>query len=631
MLCINLTLCACKGGADRTSSLTDITDIQLSADISKMDFTFSSKDTDASFSADTAEKIDLATATAENGRIVINSAGTYIISGECNNCMLVVDAADTDKVQLVLQNTTIQNTASPAVFLKNADKVFITLADGSQNTFSDGDEYDITEDSSTLDGTIFSKTDLCINGGGTLTVSGNHKHAVVSKDNLIITNGTLNITAKKVGLSGKDCVKFGGGNINITAGSDGIRSDNDTDSARGFVYITDTTLNITAENDGIQAETVIKAESGNISLKTGGGSDNASASAKNEWNGSWKFSKGNKTTDNTTTDDTPSAKGLKAECDIIINGGSFVIDSADDAVHSNGTVMVENGVFSIKSGNDGIHADDTLSISGGTVEINKSYEGLEAKKLYLSGGKTTVYATDDGLNAAGGNDSSSLGRRPGQNAFGDNGGKLIISGGYHFISADGDGIDSNGTMEISGGITLVSGPTSGADGALDYENGCTVKGGTLIALGSSQMASGFTSAENQGGIFLSFNSQPAETAFTVCDADGNALVSFTPKKEYSSAAVTSPKITKGNTYKIVSGGTVENADENGYAADFSVSDYTLISEVILSSSLYSSDTRGNGHSFGSEKREPDKNGDMQMPDGKPPQDMKKPDNIPERP
>ena len=156
-----------------------------------------------------------------------------------------VETSDSEKVQLVLNGVTIHNSSSAAIYLKSADKVFITLADGTTNTLTDGTEY-IQTDDNTVDGVIFSKADLAINGSGTLNITANYKHGIVSKDDLVITDGTFNITSVKAGLSGKDAIKIKDGifNINSSDGK-GLTSKNDSDTTKGYVYIAGGTFNIT--------------------------------------------------------------------------------------------------------------------------------------------------------------------------------------------------------------------------------------------------------------------------------------------------------------------------------------------------------------------------------------------------
>ena len=493
----------------------------------------------------------------------ITKGGTYTLTGTKNDVMIVVDVGDSD-VQLVLNNLTITNSKGPAIYIRSADKVMITLAVGSVNTLSDGSDYTYTDETRDVDATLFSRADLTVNGSGKLIVNGNAKHAIVSKDDLIISSGTLEITAKNVGLCGKDCVKINSGDIKINAGSDGIRSDNSEDASRGYIYLYGGNIDITAGNDGIQAETVVNVEDVNLNINAGGGSSHKLA------------------------DSSESFKGIKAVSDILIKGGKFNIDSKDDCIHSNGTVTIEGGSYTLSSGDDGIHADTDLAIYSGNLSILKSYEGVEATNIVISGGNVEITASDDGLNAAGGNDGNTEfggGMRPGKGFFSSSTGTVKISGGYIVVNASGDGIDSNGTVTVSGGTVLVSGPQSGANGAFDYDSTAVISGGVFVALGSSGMAQNFTTAENQSAVLVGFSSQSGGESFALCDASGKAIVSFVPAKNYTCAVVSAPELQSGNGYSIVVGADVSGADKNGYARNASYTGGTEITTFTVNNAV----------------------------------------------
>ena len=607
-----LLFSACTTSPNATQSFSQPNNVSntpaptaLSPDIPSMDFDFTNSDLNGEytetgavyivFSGDAA-KITGEGASASGSSVTIESDGTYIIRGESDNAMLIVNAGKEVKPQLVLNGVSITNPNGPAIYIKSADKVFVTLADGSNNYIADGASYEIEDDGSTLDAALFSKEDLTINGSGKLTVKGNYKHAITSKDDLVITGGEFDITSVKVGLDGKDCVKISGGTIYINAGSDGIRSDNSEDADKGYVYISGGKFNIAAGNDGIQAETVLNIEDGEITVKTNGGSANALSSGGSIGSGRGFLSGiGSQQPSSGTTE---SAKGLKAGSYVIISGGVFEIDSSDDSIHSNENINITGGEFNIKSGDDGIHSDTKLDIYGGDINISKSYEGIESSTVNISGGNISLVASDDGINASGGNDSSSISGRPGQGNFTSPNGIINISGGYIFVDASGDGIDSNGSITVSGGVTLVSGSTNSGNGAFDYDSSATVTGGVVIALGSSGMSQGFSASQNQGALLCSFSTQSAGTSLSLCDENGKVIVSFTPQKNYQSAAITAPAVQSGNKYKLVSGATVANTDENGYAADTEKTGGTVLVEINMTSNLYGSGMGQGGFPIG---------------------------------
>ena len=245
--------------------------------------------------------------------------------------------------------------------------------------------------------------------------------------------------------------------------------------------------------------------------------------------------------------------------------------------------------MTLSSGDDGIHADTDLVISNDKIKITKSYEGIEGTQVVITGGEVSLVASDDGINAAGGNDtsSSSTPGRPGD-SFSSSNGQIVISGGYTVVNASGDGIDSNGTISVSGGVTLVSGPTSGGNGIFDYDGTATVTGGVVVALGTSDMAQNFSSASNQGSMLVTFSQQSAGKNFAVCDSSGKVIVSFTPAKSYKCAVVTAPEIQSGSSYSLVAGATVNGADSNGFARNTTKSGGTTLTTITMNSNIYGS-------------------------------------------
>ncbi len=464
----------------------------------------------------------------------ITSGGTYAYSGVIADTMITVDAAD-ENVYIILDGVTVNNSNGPALFVRAAKNVYITVADGTVNTLSDGVSYVIEDSGSTLDGAIFSKSDLIIDGNGTLKINGNYKHGIVSKDDLKIEAGNIEVTSAKVGLNGKDSVKIYGGEVSVTAGSDGIRSDNAEDTAKGYVSIYGGKLDIIAGNDGIQAETSILIEDGEINIKSGGGSSTSLSNSDESY------------------------KGIKATTNIDISGGKITVNSQDDSIHSNATINITGGSIELSSGDDGIHADTDLNVSGSSTEITvlKSYEGLEATNISISDGTVDITASDDGLNAAGGNDSSSSGSmggfRPGQGSFSSSNGSIKISGGTVHIAANGDCLDANGTLSITGGFVTAGANISGDTAILDFDSSGTISGGVFVGYGASGMSQNFSTSSTQGVIMLKISQQSADTAITLKDSNGNVLLSKTADRAYTCVIISCADIVKGDTYTVTAG------------------------------------------------------------------------------
>ena len=503
---------------------------------------------------------------------IISGEGTYILSGTLNDGMIVVNAGKKDKPQLVLNGVTINSASSAPIYILEADKVFITLAPGTTNTLSNGGSFTAI-DGNKIDGAIFSKQDLTLNGSGSLTVNSPAGHGIVCKDDLVFTSGTYTVNSSSHGLDANDSVRITGAEINISAGKDGIHADNSDDEELGFVYVSGGKLNITAEGDGISAEAYMQIEDGSFDIVSGGGSVNASKTHSDSWGG-YMGGRGpaQQNTATTSDDSSTSMKGIKAKGDILINAGTFKIDSADDAIHSKGSITVNGGTFEIATGDDGFHADDTLTINAGEINITESYEGLEALHIKLEGGDIKLVATDDGINAAGGTDSSGFGGMREDDNFGSRGGgrggpggggpgggghsmsngSIVISGGNIYVRASGDGIDANGTLEMTGGYVTVCGPTQGDTSTLDYDVSGVITGGTFIGTGASGMAQSFSDSE-QGVIAVRVENQAAGTHIVLTDSSGNDIISYEPELSFAVVILSTPELVKGETYNLTVG------------------------------------------------------------------------------
>lgn len=528
-----------SSGSDSDSS-SDAEATSVSAE--RLDTTdiFSNRDKEVGYDESTSVTITLSdgastsssdAVTIEDDTITITQEGTYILTGTLTDGQVQIEVSDSEKVQLVLDNVSITNSSSAAIYIPEADKVFITMAEGSSNSLAvTGAFVDIDENS--IDGTIYSKADLTLNGNGTLTIDCADGHGIVSKDDLIITSGIYLITADGgSGLSGKDCVLIADGDFTITASNDGIHSENTDDAARGYIYIADGTFTIDCDGDGIDASYIVQIEGGSFTITSSAG------------------------------------KGIKGDVGIFLVDGEMTIDTPDDCIHTNGDLEMDGGSCTLATTDDGMHADEELTINGGTIAITESYEGIEGETITVNGGNITIVSSDDGFNAAGGNDSSGFtnGGGGGRDAFGggeSSTGTLIFNGGTIEVNADGDGIDSNGTLEVNGGTIYVSGPTNSANGAIDYGSGAVITGGIVIAAGASGMAENFGSSSTQCSIMITTSASAGDTV-TLTDSDGNVLASYTPSKQYSSVVISCPDIESDGTYTVTCGSTESTVEMNG--------------------------------------------------------------------
>ncbi len=575
-----------KSPTERQEETSSTTPIKV--DFSKTDadmFTERDNKTDYDESKAVTIKLNGTSATASSNsvkisgsKITITEEATYVISGELTDGMLIVNAPDTAKLQLVFKDVNITSKTSAALYILEADKVFLTLAPGTSNTLANGGSFTAIDDNN-IDGALFSKQDLTLNGTGSLTVTSPAGHGIVCKDDLVITSGTYVVYSASHGLDANDSVRIANAGITIDAGKDAIHAENADDVSLGFIYIASGMIQAEAEGDGIAAGAYMQIADGTIELLVGGGSENGSKEHSDNFGGFMGGGKpgGNRPGDaqgniTTTDENSSSMKGLKAANSLLISGGNITINSADDSIHSDLSVIINGGTFIIASGDDAIHTEDTLTVSAGKIDISKCYEGLEALHIDVRGGDIKLKASDDGLNAAGGTDQSGTnggrdgmfgggpggmgGGRPGGGGPGgmssNSDGSIKISGGNLYINSSGDGIDANGTLEISGGYIVVVGPTQGDTATLDYDKSGIITGGTFIGTGASGMAQSFSDSE-QGVFAVSVGNQAAGTKIVLKDKNGNTIIEHAPELNFAVVILSSPDIKKGEAYSITVG------------------------------------------------------------------------------
>ncbi len=510
-------------------------DVAAAFDVSALDLDYSKRDLDTSYDEASATHIALSGSSAsvdgsgaavDGSTVTISSEGTYIISGELSSGQIVVDASDDAKVQLVLAGATIHNENGPAIYAKNVDKCFVTLADGTQNSFSDGTDYTLEDDSDEPYATLFCRCDLTINGTGALNVTANYCHGICSKDDLVVTGGTLNVTAVEDCLRGRDCVKIADGSFSLVSGGDGIKSNKDTEATQGFVSITGATFSINAGDDAVQAKTYIG-----------------------------------------------------------ITDGAFSVTSADDAFHSDLQMAIAGGEFTVSAGDDAFHAETELAVDGGTIDVISCCEGLEAEKVYVNGGDTSIVASDDAVNSSAAalsdssdddedaNDSGAPGE-PGITVNGETPGKggpaaggSPVDGGSFPGGSKGGGNrggapgagSSDCLIQVNGGTLVLD----SAGDAIDSNGSVEITGGTVLMIGSSRMAQSF-SGGTQPFLCTANVSGSAGDTVAIVDANGNVIASITAAKQFGMVLASSPKFTEGGEYTLVIDGMLTNADAHGY-------------------------------------------------------------------
>jgi len=494
--------------------------IPISSSLSNSDTNSAWSDSDTKIILNGSSASVSGSGAAVDGSVVtITTEGTYVVSGTLSDGQIVIAATNTDKVHLVLNGANITNEAGAPIYASQCDKLIVTLAEGTQNILTDGGlnfRYADTAEEEP-NAALFCKDDLTINGTGSLTVNAGFNNGIGSKDDLLIVSGDIKINSVNHGLRGNDSVTIIDGNLSIKAGNDGIQTNNTKDSSLGRILIENGTIEITSGHDGIQADASVSISGGDFHITTGGVSPS-----------------------DTTSD---SYKGIKATTDITISGGSFTIDSDDDGIHA--------------TGDDGMHADENLTINAGTIKVTEAYEGLEAANVVVTGGIIELVTSDDAINAAGGADQSGGGGRFGKDGFAAGGAYSVnISGGSINFMAGGDGIDSNGVLNISGGTIVAIINSTPDNGALDSDGITTFTGGDII-YGGTGTGSAPGGDSTQSYVFV--NSGIAVGKEIAVKKDDQTLITFTPTTNFQYLALSSPDIKSGESYEVYIGGSLISA------------------------------------------------------------------------
>ena len=440
--------------------------------------------------SDTGCTTDSPNAVIDKGTVTITGEGDYIIDGSISDGMIIVDVDKTEKVQLVLNGVCLNSASSAAIYVKKADKVFVTLADGTENTLTNGGSFTAIDDNN-IDAVIFAKDDLTLNGTGALTISSPAGHGIVSKNELVIAGGIYDITAASHGMTGKDSVAIADGSFRIEAGEDAIKSVHDSDDSMGSVHILGGNYRLAAQSDGINALNEINISGGSIVVEK-------------------------------------SNEGLEARI-INISGGEVDITSSDD------------GLNATDKRSDSSKADATAATNDSGADIVKADTAASDKALDKKEDRN-FDRQKKGFGGGMGDTQSDA--------------SINISGGVVRINAEGDGVDSNGYLTVSGGEVYVMGSSGGGDGALDYGIDASISGGIVVAAGQSNMAQNFGADSTQGAILVNTQEQnEAGSDIILLDDNGNELLVWTMKKRYNSVTISCPEIKKGSSYTVKMGGT----------------------------------------------------------------------------
>ena len=353
--------------------------------------------------------------------------GSYVFCGTTNDMSISVGKAATAPAELMFAGLDLTSSfTAPVTIKKNSEStVTLTALEGFENTltdkpFNNADVYGAEDDggdgtnaeyaeSACIKGKAYAN--LTLNGKGVLNLNCVTKNAVKVGEygSLTIEDITLNINSEKHGISSDNTLTINSGEITIKAADDAIRTDPDAVNAEegcaALITIKGGTFKIIAGSDGIQSAQDIEISGGVFVVLAADGYTNS------DFDGDTQSAKGIKAT---LTDESEDAV---ASNKLTITGGTFVLDCADDAVHSDYDMTVTGGEFRIFTGDDAFHADNELVMGELNadnvfeVTINACYEGLEGIKVTVNSGKFDITASDDGINAA---DGSQSGQEPGQ-------------------------------------------------------------------------------------------------------------------------------------------------------------------------------------------------------------------------
>ncbi len=361
---LSLLLCGCgSSAAGNKDAETEPVTYETAETSTAVKETESSENTERFTDRDLSQTADLSDAayfTVSDGEnISITEEGVYVLSGSAEEVTVEVDAADDAKVQIVLDGVSVTNSSSPVIYVKNADKVFVTTTD-SENVLQVTGSF--TSDGDTdPDGVIYSKDDLVLNGMGTLTISSS-ENGVVCNDDLKITGGTYYVTASSKAFKANDSILIADGSFTITAGTDAFHAENDADDTKGEILIRGGTFNIKAKDDAIHAQSIVTIEGGTLDIEAGEGIESTQITVKNG-------------TVNISASDDGINAGQKSKAYnpvITISGGNITIVMAagdTDAIDSNGDLYITGGSINITAQSP-FDYDGAGEYTGGTITVN---------------------------------------------------------------------------------------------------------------------------------------------------------------------------------------------------------------------------------------------------------------------
>ena len=467
--------------------------------------------------------------------LTITQAGTYVLTGSGKNIKLVVEAADTDQVHLVFQNLTLEGEGS-LLRINKAQEVVISLAEGSQNALTESQ----ASDDEKVKATIHSQVPLTLNGTGSLTLTALTKNALEVEDDLKVLGGTYTVKAANHGFKAEGALAIEAATLTIEAGKDGLHAEHDETTERANISLNPTQLSIAATEDGVDAGNeltikggtitvsqseeglearVIRQLGGDVTIKSSDDGVNASAGSSS------------KTTDTSTTSKTSDANTTSNTADTSSSASQATSDSATASAPAS-QATAESAA--------------TRQTDPANKDKNQTPPAPPAGQAPPQGGQPPQNGQGPGGMPPGGQEES------------DPSLQIILEGGTLTIDAEGDGIDSNGTVTINGGSLVVNGSIQGGNGPLDAAGDITITGGRVWALGTSDMLQGFAQGSTQASITANIAGTAGQTLI-ILDANGKEVARQTASKDFQAVIMSSVDLVDGQTYTIQVEGTTQTA------------------------------------------------------------------------
>ena len=481
--------------------------------------------------------------------LTITQAGTYVLTGSGKNIKLVVEAADTDQVHLVFQNLTLEGEGT-LLQINKAYEVVISLAEGSQNTLTESQ----ASDDEKVKATIHSQVPLTLNGTGSLTLTALTKNALEVEDDLKVLGGTYTVKAANHGFKVEGALDIEAATLTIEAGKDGLHAEHDETTELANVTLNPTQLSIAATEDGVDAGNeltikggtitvsqseeglearVIRQLGGDVTIKSSDDGVNASAGSSS------------KTTDMSTTSKTTEASATSNSADTSPSASQATSNSAD----TSSSASQATSDSATASAPDSQATADSASASQtdqANKDKNQTPPAPPAGQAPPQGGHPPQNGQGPGGMPPGGQEES------------DPSLQIILAGGTLTIDAEGDGIDSNGTVTISGGSLVVNGSVHDGNGPLDASDDITITGGTVWALGTSDMLQGFAQGSTQASITANIAGTAGQTLI-ILDANCKEVARQTASKDFQAVIMSSADLVDGQTYTIQVDGTTQTA------------------------------------------------------------------------